>query len=231
MQADATKITAFQDRLLAWYRKGRRRFAWRSPSTSAYAILLSELMLRKTGTATVAQEYEPFVERYPSPEYLAAAAASDIALSIRRLGIADRGRLLKSLGEQLVTEYAGEVPRTMSQLMALPGVGRYTASAVLCFAYQQAVAILDTNAIRVLDRVFSIRSAMTRPHLDGTLWSAATELVPPSRPVAYNRALLDFAAVVCTHRHPRCGVCPISTICDFYRTQSTESTAQPQPVT
>jgi A/G-specific adenine glycosylase len=165
------------------------------------------------------QEYESFTQRYSSPAVLAATSADEIATSIRRLGIADRGRLLKSLGERL-SEHGGRIPRSLEQLTALPGVGRYAANAVLCFAYRRRVPIVDTNVIRVLDRVFSVRSSKARPHTDAFLWEAAAQLVPADHPVAYNRALLDFAATICTHRRPHCGQCPMTAICNYYGEES-----------
>jgi A/G-specific adenine glycosylase len=223
MRSGASKALEFQRRLLRWYRKGRRRFAWRSSKATAYSILVSELLLRKTGTATVSQEYDRFIRRYPSPAVLAAASADEISGSIRRLGIADRGRLFKALGQQLVSVHSGHVPRSLHKLMALPGVGRYTASAVLCFAYRQGVPIVDTNVIRVLDRVFSLRSTKSRPRTDSGLWQAAASIVPKDRPVAYNRAMLDFAAAICTDRKPKCEDCPMASICDFYEVQTGSS--------
>jgi A/G-specific adenine glycosylase len=217
MVVDSPKASEFQQRLLIWYRRGRRRFTWRGNRTTPYMVLVSELMLRKTGSVTVAQEYDQFIRRYPSPAILAAAPLDEITASIQRLGIADRGRLLKSLAEQLQFEHSGKVPRSLAQLTALPGVGRYIAGAVLCFAYREPVPILDTNVIRVIGRVFSIRSSKSRPHTDASLWEAAGHLVPIHRPVAYNRALLDFAATVCRHKKPRCAICPMTSICDYYR--------------
>src|SRR5438067_1840066 len=139
MIGDVARVSEFQNRILGWYRRGRRRFHWRGRRVTPYMILMSELLLRKTGAVTVAQEYEAFIERYPSPAVLAATPSDAIASSIRRLGIADRARLLRSLGQQLQKEHSGNVPHSLEQLMALPGVGQYTANAVLCFAYGRRV--------------------------------------------------------------------------------------------
>ena len=212
----ASKVQSFRRLLLDWYCVGRRRLPWRRPGCSAYELLIAELLLRKTGVATVNQEYEFFITRFPTPVALGSAPLADIAQAIRRLGIADRARLLKALGQQLVKDHGGRVPRTQAELMALPGVGRYSANAVLCFAYRQPRAIVDTNVIRVLNRVFSLHSSKQRAHTDNDLWAGAQEVMEPRRSIAYNRAVLDFAATLCTHSSPRCAVCPISTICDYF---------------
>lgn len=212
----APKVQSFRRLLLNWYRGGRRRLPWRRPGRNAYELLIAELLLRKTGVATVNQEYELFIAHFPTSAALGSAPLADIARAIRRLGIADRARLLKALGRQLVKDHGGRVPRTQEELMALPGVGRYSANAVLCFAYRQPRAIVDTNVIRVLNRVFSLYSSKQRAHTDNSLWAAAQDVMEPKRPISYNRAILDFAATICTHRSPRCEVCPMATICDYF---------------
>jgi A/G-specific adenine glycosylase len=213
----AAKAREFTKRLLKWYVHGRRTFAWRLSKRTAYDVLIAEVLLRKTAVATVAQEYDGFLALYPHPGKLAEADLDEIRSSIRRLGIADRARLLKAIGQHLVQQHGGRVPRSRAALLALPGVGPYAANAVLCFAYGQGFPIVDTNVIRVMARVFSTRSSKARPHTDPDLWAAAAELVPSRRPVAYNRAILDFAAVVCRPRDPLCPRCPMNDICDFVR--------------
>jgi A/G-specific adenine glycosylase len=213
----AAKAREFSKRLLKWYVHGRRRFAWRLPKRTAYDILVAEVLLRKTTVATVAQEYDAFLARYPFPGSLAAANLDDIRASIRRLGIANRARLLKVIAGRLVQDHGGRVPRSRNALLALPGVGPYAANAVLCFAYGENYPIVDTNVIRVMARVFSVRSSKARPHTDPKLWACARQLVASDRPVAYNRALLDFAAVVCRPREPLCPNCPMNRICDYAR--------------
>lgn len=206
--------TAFQERLLEWYHTARRRFSWRNGKRNAYQTLIAEIMLRKTDAGKVASIYDAFIARYPTPELLAAADEGELRREIRLLGIADRARLLRLSAQQIVDLHGGEIPADLTGLMKLPGVGRYIANAVLCFAYKQDVALLDTNIIRILERVFSIRSQKARPRDDRALWDLAARLIPKGRAVSYNRALLDLAASICTAAKPKCQDCPLQSICD-----------------
>lgn len=176
------------------------------------------MMLRKTDTAKVVQVYGRFIRRYPTPSSLAKANVTTLRKEIRILGIADRARLLNLAARQLVRSHCGVVPKNEEALRKLPGVGRYTANAVLCFAYHKDVPLLDTNVIRVLARVFSVRSKAKRPRDDPELWRFAADLVPKKKPISYNRAVLDLAARVCIHRKPKCSLCPLTSICDYYTT-------------
>jgi len=206
---------AFQHRLLDWYRIGRRRFSWRNGKRSAYETLVAEMLLRKTDAAKVAAIFEGLIASYPRVKALAAADEAALREQIRLLGIFDRARLLRLTAQQILDRHAGRVPSTLSELLALPGVGRYTANAVLCFAYRRDAPLLDSNIIRIFERVFTVRSSKARPHEDVALWSFAEQLVPPGRATTYNRALLDFAATVCTAAKPRCASCPILFLCDY----------------
>lgn len=209
------KKRKFQRTLLNWYQKKKRRFSWRNPNRNSYEILIAEMMLRKTDTAKVAQIYDSFVRKYRSPKSLARSRESSLRHDIRLLGIADRARLFRLLGRKIVKEYDGQIPKSFQELTGLPGVGRYTANAVLCFAFRRDVALLDTNVIRVLGRVFSVYSNKPRARDDPVLWDFATTIVPKGKATSYNRALLDFAAQVCTAREPKCNECPLNWICDF----------------
>ncbi len=207
----------FSRALLQWYNKGRRQFPWRNGKRNAYEILIAEMMLRKTDSAKAAEVYDKFVAKYPTPVSLANAKIASIRKEIKLLGIADRGRLLKLTARQIVENHHGNVPHDFSELIALPGVGPYTANAVLCFAFREDMALLDTNIIRVLGRVFSVHSNKPRARDDPALWDFAEALVPKGKAISYNRALLDFAAQVCTLANPKCSTCPLRGICDYAR--------------
>lgn len=211
------KIRSFQKALLAWYARNKRRFAWRMKKRTAFEILIAEIMLRKTDAAKVAQVYTSFIDRYPNPLVLSKADESNLRNEIRLLGIADRARLLRLLAQRLVNQNMGRVPRDFSTLTELPGVGPYTANAVLCFASGKNVALVDTNTIRVLGRVFSFRSKKLRARDDPGVWAFATSLVPAGKSISYNRAVLDLAALLCTYRNPHCPACPLRNICDYGR--------------
>lgn len=209
------KVREFQDQLLEWYRRGRRRFSWRNGRRGAYEVLIAEMMLRKTDAGKVAAVYDSFIAKYPTPKALAWANEAELREEIRLLGISDRARLLRLTAQQILDEHGGRVPANPEALLKLPGVGRYTANAVLCFAYQRDAALLDTNIIRILERVFSVRSERARAREDAALWELAATLVPKGRAVSYNRALLDFAAMICTAAKPKCEFCPLQPMCDY----------------
>jgi A/G-specific adenine glycosylase len=213
---DPDKRAAFQSILLRWYRSAGRRFPWRRPPRSAYTTLVAEVMLRKTTARNVAAVFDQFIRLYPSPEALSRAKEDELSRMIRPLGIADRARLLRATADALVQKHGGQVPNSERELRALPGVGRYTAAAVRCFAFGESEGIVDTNVVRVISRVFSVSSCRGRPHTDPAIWVTANYLVSPDRPAAYNRALLDFGGTVCTLRHPKCVSCPLSSLCDYF---------------
>ena len=211
------KKRKFQRILLRWYEKKKRRFSWRDPNRNSYEILIAEMMLRKTDTAKVAQIYDSFIKKYRSPKSLALSRESSLRHDIRLLGIADIARLFRLLGRKIVKECGGQIPKSFQELTGLPGVGRYTANAVLCFAFRRDVALLDTNVIRVLGRVFSVYSSKLRARDDPVLWDFATTIVPKGKATSYNRALLDFDAQVCTLTNPKCLTCALCGICDYAR--------------
>jgi len=142
------------------------------------------------------------------------APERDLRREFRSLGITDRGRLMKELGNKIVTDFNGRMPANADALSRLPGVGRYTANAILCFGLRRDVPLLDTNVIRVLGRVFSACSDRPRARDDLAFWEFAAYLVPRGKSVTYNRAILDLGALVCTARKPKCPACPLSGICD-----------------
>ena len=206
----------FRTALMRWHKSHARQFPWRAEGRSAYHVLIAEALLRKTTALQAAAVYPVVVDEYSSVAELADADVSELRRLLRPLGISDRARLLRGMAATLVRDFGGQVPDDLGTLMRLPGVGRYTASAVLTFAYGHRVGLVDVNVIRVLGRVFEWRSSAKRPHLDRDLWSRAACLLPAARRTAeYHYALLDFAALVCTAKNPKCGACPLSTRCPY----------------
>ncbi len=219
------KAREFQQRLLRWDVRGKRSLPWRQHSRTAYEVLIAELLLRKTGMATVRQVYEGFLARFPSPHELAHAEISEIGAVIGILGLADRARLLKALGNQLIEIHDGQVPRSKAELKKLAGVGDYTAHAVLCFAYGKSLPLVDSNVVRVLQRVFSFKSSKRRPHTDPVLWQASSEVIAGAPPARANQALLDFAGTVCVHQNPKCDICPMRDLCDYFQAKGDQTRA------
>lgn len=173
-------------------------------------------MLQKTDSKKVIQVYPSVIKKYPTPQHLVEANLRRLRKEIHLLGISDRARRLKATAKTILSLHNGKVPSDRKQLLNLLGVGDYIANAVLCFAFNEDVPLLDTNVIRVIKRVFSVESNKKRARTDKELWRFAGSLVPQGKAVDYNRSILDFAAIICTARNPNCKICPISKTCDYY---------------
>ena len=210
------KSVRFAQNIIRWYEKFGRNYSWRR-TKDPYRILISEMMLQKTDARKVAEIYPLIIRQYPTVILLSRANTNRLRKQINLLGIHDRARRLRKSAKVIVRDHNGKIPDNKIQLLSLLGVGEYIANAVLCFAFRHDVPVLDTNVIRVLQRVFSARSRLMRPRNDKKLWQFAGEIIPSGRSIEYNRGILDFASAVCTVKQPRCEVCPNCVICDYYQ--------------
>jgi A/G-specific adenine glycosylase len=209
----AARGPAFRRRLLGWYTRHARTLPWRG-ERSPYAVLVSEIMLQQTQVARVLEYYPRFLARYPTIEDLAAASDDAVRESWEGLGYYARARNLHATARRVVADHDGVLPSATEALRQLPGIGRYTAGAVASLAYGARVPAVDTNAERVLARVFGLRNGASRTR---RVWSIAATLVEPGRPEDLNQALMDLGATVCVARRPRCGGCPVRAVCVSYR--------------
>lgn len=214
MIVNERKKEEFVLNLLAWHVENKRIFSWRQ-TENPFHILVAEIMLQKTDVKKVSEVYDKFIEKYPTPEYLASADLAELRKELALLGIHQRAERLKKTAEKIIRDYGGEVPSEKEELLTLSGVGEYIANAVLCFAFGKDVPIVDTNVIRLLERVFGIKSSKVRPRTDRKIWEFAAQLVPKGKCREYNQALLDFAASVCKSKNPLSSVCPENKICSF----------------
>lgn len=205
----------FQMAMLDWYGKNRRGYVWRAQA-DPYKILVAEIMLQQTNADKVEPVYANFVKQYPNINALMQSDLQAVKAVLRPLGLEYRAARLKNIAEKLVVEHGGEVPSTEEALLVLPGIGRYVANAVLCFAYSRRVALVDVNVIRLYDRVFGFRSRKNRPREDSEVWEFASKMLPGANFKEYNLALLDFTAIICTLKRPNCTGCPITGICLCY---------------
>jgi A/G-specific adenine glycosylase len=207
-------ILIFQRRLLGWYRTHARDLPWRR-TRSPYRVLVSEIMLQQTQVERVIPKYRQFLRHYPTLRALAAADPGDVRRLWYPLGYNARPFRLHSIAREAVARYGGRLPDSAPALRALPGIGRYTAGAVLAFAFGRDAAVLDTNVRRVLGRVFLglRRAARAR---DTIYWGLAEAVVPAGRAYDFNQALMDFGATWCTARQPRCVPCPLRRSCASY---------------
>lgn len=207
---------AFCKDLITWGQEHFRSFPWRF-TRDPYHILMAEVMLHRTQASQVVPIYEHFVKEYPNLSSLSKATNADLHSVLYSLGLRWRVDLIRDMIMQINVLFAGEVPQEKNDLLSLPGVSDYVASALRCFAWNLPDAIVDTNTVRVIGRIFNleIKDSSRRNPLFRRLIAS---LVDPEEPRSYNFALLDLAAQVCTKvQKPSCEVCPIQSYCLYFR--------------
>jgi A/G-specific adenine glycosylase len=202
----------FRARLLAWYGRNGRSLPWRH-TDDPYHILVSEIMLQQTQVDRVLPKYVEWLERFPSFDALAAAPEHEVTAAWYPLGYNVRPRRLQAIAREAVARYGGELPSDHETLLSFKGIGEYTAGAIRSFAFGERAAILDTNVARVLFRVFVGRGEPKSHAMKRHLWKMSEALVPIRRVFDFNQALMDFGALVCAARNPKCGNCPMAKSC------------------
>jgi len=210
----ARNIKIFRSSVLNWHKINGRHLPWRE-SNEPFKILIAEFLLQKTNVEKVKRVFEEFIYRWPSPQALSKARISSILKVIQPLGLNYKANRLKLTACVILKKYGGKIPETENKLFELPGVGKYIASAVECFAFDKPKAVLDTNIIRILQRVFGIQSLKNRPRDDQYLWKLAQKLIPHNNAKEYNWGLLDFGALICKRKKPLCNECIIKNICIY----------------
>jgi A/G-specific adenine glycosylase len=220
---------AFAPALIAWQKKhGRHDLPWQCRH-DAYAVWLSEIMLQQTQVSAVIPYYRRFLERFPDVAALAAAGEDEVLALWSGLGYYSRARNLHRAARQVADLHRGKFPDTLEALMALPGIGRSTAAAVLVFAFGKRAAILDGNVKRVLARLCAIDGYPGDSAVAARLWQAAEALLPKSGLRAYTQGLMDLGASLCTRTKPRCAECPVAGLCIAHREQRTAQLPAPKP--
>jgi len=200
-----------RSRLLAWYRRNRRALPWRR-SRDPYRIWLSEVMLQQTTVQAVVPYYQRFLARFPTLASLAAAREEDVLALWSGLGYYHRARNLLRGSRHVVARHGGVFPKSLDAALAIPGVGLYTASAVLSIAHSQPLPVVDGNVRRVLARLFALRGPRWRK--DGPFYNLAQELLDRDAPGDFNQALMELGATVCTPKLPACPACPLERRCE-----------------
>jgi A/G-specific adenine glycosylase len=207
---------AFSRRLVRWYRQHKRSLPWRE-TLDPYAILVSEVMLQQTTVATVLGYYARFMSRFPTVKDLAEAPEDDVLAVWSGLGYYRRARNLQAAARVIMAEYAGRVPGTLEALMALPGIGRYTAGAIMSSGFNKPAPIVETNSARVLARLFCVRTPLKSPATGRRLWQIAERLLSHTNPREHNYALMELGSLVCRPAQPDCLVCPVSEFCAAFK--------------
>ncbi|MCW2528805.1 MAG: A/G-specific adenine glycosylase [Pseudonocardiales bacterium] len=215
---DRSEPTALSQILVQWYDANSRDLPWRAPGTSPWAILVSEIMLQQTPVARVEPVWRAWMERWPSPSALAGSTPGDAVRMWAKLGYPRRALRLHECARAIVHDHSGDVPTDIDSLLDLPGVGAYTARAVATFAFGQRHPVVDINVRRVVARAVLGRGeagpASTRRDL------ADVELLLPRQDrdaARFSIALMELGAIVCRAASPRCGDCPISSMCRWRR--------------
>ena len=221
--------TEYATRLLAWFdRHGRHDLPWQHPRTP-YRVWLSEIMLQQTQVAVVIPYFERFIQTLPDLASLANASQDEVLALWSGLGYYARARNLHAAAKRCVELHDGDLPRDLDALVALPGIGRSTAGAILSQAWGDAAPILDGNVKRVLCRLFGVDGWPGTPAVEKTLWGIAATLLPDSRLADYTQAQMDFGATLCTRADPACAICPLQPDCIALRDGRVAELPSPKP--
>lgn len=209
---DAEWKRAFRRRLLAWYTKHARDLPWRR-TRDPYRVWVSEVMLQQTQVETVRPYFERFTAAFPTVAALAAADEQHVLRLWEGLGYYRRARSLHAAAKQVVADHGGRMPDDVTTLQTLAGIGRYTAGAIVSIAYDKPAPILEANTIRLLTRLVAYDGQPTSTAGQRRLWAVAEELLPAKGCAAFNQALMELGALVCTPTTPLCATCPVETLC------------------
>jgi A/G-specific adenine glycosylase len=198
--------------ILRWYARHGRQLPWRA-TRNPYRILISEMMLQQTQVQRVLTKYPEFLKRFPTVETLADAPLREVVTIWRGMGYNNRAVRLHLLARSVMEKHEGVLPQDRDTLRALPGIGRYTANALLSFAFGKHVPVVDVNVRRVLSRILWKMDSVSSVQTETAVWEAAEKVLPSGRTYDWNQALMDLGAMICTARAPRCDECPVAGVC------------------
>ncbi|MBI3838788.1 MAG: A/G-specific adenine glycosylase [Planctomycetia bacterium] len=218
---------SFQRQLLGWYRRHKRDLPWRRTS-DPYRIWISEIMLQQTQVATVVPYFIRFVAAFPTVRALAEADEHDVLRQWEGLGYYRRARQLHRAARVVVDQFGGQFPRDLDCVRRLPGIGRYTAGAIVSIAFDTPAPILEANTVRVFSRLIAFRESAAASAPEQRLWQLAEAVVPRRHCGAFNSALMELGSLVCTRRAPRCQDCPVSGLCAAFRSGEQDQIPRPR---
>jgi A/G-specific adenine glycosylase len=221
--------SALAGKLLAWFdRFGRHDLPWQQPATP-YRVWISEVMLQQTQVQVVIPYFERFMARFPDVRALADAPLDDVLSLWAGLGYYARARNLHRAAQVIVERHGGEFPQAFEAVVALPGIGRSTAGAILSLSMGQRHAILDGNCKRVLARVHAVPGWSGQAAFERTLWELAEHYTPNERCNDFNQAMMDLGASLCSRTRPQCQLCPLASLCSAHRQGEPAAYPQPKP--
>lgn len=209
---DAAWRRGFRRRLAAWFARSARDLPWRR-TRDPYCVWVSEIMLQQTQVATVEPYFERFVRAFPTIEALAAADEQQVLRLWEGLGYYRRARQLHQAARAIVAEHGGRFPRDREAVRRLPGIGRYTAGAILSIAFDARESILEANSIRLLARLVAYRGDPASGEGGRVLWAVAEAVLPRTNVGAFNQALMELGSMVCVPKAPQCETCPVAVLC------------------
>ncbi len=209
----------FRRRLLAWYARQARDLPWRRRA-DAYGVWVSEIMLQQTQVATVIDYYVRFMKRFPNVRALAAAAEQDVLRLWEGLGYYRRARQLHRAAKEIVDVHGGNFPTRFEDVLALPGIGRYTAGAITSIAYDARQPVLEANTIRLYARLLGYAGDTSTKDGQNLLWAFGAAVLPRKNVGQVNQALMELGAEVCTPKSPRCSACPVKGLCATFASGS-----------
>ncbi|GAA1925894.1 A/G-specific adenine glycosylase [Brevibacterium antiquum] len=216
-----------RETIITWFETAARPLPWRDADTSAWAVLVSEIMSQQTPVSRVEPRWREWMHKWPTPADLAQAPTAEVLHSWDRLGYPRRALRLQEAARVIAEELDGHVPQTAQELERLPGIGSYTAAAVASFAHGERTTVLDTNVRRVLIRLFAGRDRPSAsPGRTETEW--ASQFVPETDHKQWNAGVMEFGALVCTARNPHCETCPLSDMCAWQKAGRPASVVKPK---
>jgi A/G-specific adenine glycosylase len=216
------ELATFRNQLLGWFRQFKRDLPWRR-TKDPYRIWLSEIMLQQTRVAAVIPYYERFLRRFPEVRSLAIAPQDEVLRLWSGLGYYSRPRNLQKAAQQIIAKHKGRFPTRLDDALALPGIGNYSAAAILSIAYNEKQAVLDGNVARVLARLCAIRGDIREPRRWQKLQETADTLLEQKSPGDWNQAMMELGATLCTPKSPQCLLCPVAQFCEGRRQGIAES--------
>ncbi len=208
------KETIFRQRILKWYKNNGRNYPWRNKSANNYQKIIAEFLLKRTTAKTAGEFFYKFTKKYPSWKRLSCAKESELRKILKPIGLYNqRAKLLVALSKELTT-LNGIFPKDENQILKLPGVGRYVSNAVLLFCHKRNAPLFDSNMSRTIGRVFLGKDST--PVSNNNAYSFAEMITKSRKSIEVNWGILDYSALVCHYRYPKCDTCKVNNICSIY---------------